>query len=112
MSAGTFNDVIDQGSTYQTLLVFEVNKVPVDLTGYTARMKARTADSTFEVDLSANVTFPDPEEGQILISIPATDTVDYPAGETLVYDLEIESSGGQVTRLIQGRLTISQEVTV
>jgi hypothetical protein len=112
MSAGTFNDIIDQGSTYQTLLVFEVNKEPIDLTGYTARMYARTVDESFEVDLSDKVTFPDPEEGQILISIPADETVDYPAGQTLVYDLEIESAGGQVTRLIQGRLTVSQEVTV
>ena len=48
--------------------------------------------------------------GTVLATISATATKELTIQEG-VYDLELESSGGVVTRLLQGKATISREVT-
>ena len=48
--------------------------------------------------------------GTITLTVSASDTAALTAGNG-VYDLEIVSSGGVVTRLIEGSYTISREVT-
>jgi hypothetical protein len=48
--------------------------------------------------------------GTIALAITATDTTTLAAGQ-YVYDMEMVSSGGEVTRLLEGRATISAEVT-
>ena len=48
--------------------------------------------------------------GTIIIALTATQTAALVAGN-YVYDLELASSGGVVTRLVQGTLAVSAEVT-
>jgi hypothetical protein len=48
--------------------------------------------------------------GVITLSLTATETAALAAGR-YVYDLEMVSSGGQVTRLLEGVVTVSPEVT-
>jgi len=106
---------IDQGATFQKLILWkDADGNPVDLTGFTARMQIRRRVHSDEVLAEATtengyIVFGD-DQGTIEISIPAsvTEGFDFKRG---VYDLELESSGGIVTRLIQGCVYVSREVT-
>lgn len=87
---------------------------PVDLTSYTARMQIREDID----DVAASISLTTENGGitlgatagtiSLLIAATATDDITW---EDAVYDLEIISSGGIVTRLISGAITASDEVT-
>lgn len=91
---------------------------PVDLTGYTARMKIKdkvggtVLASTDVMDTPKNVLTItiDNAAKTITISIPATDTDDF-TWKTGVYDLEMVSASGVVTTILGGKVAVSKEVT-
>jgi hypothetical protein len=114
MAAGTLDFTIEQGATFNLLLTWKIDTVPVNLTGYTARLAARVDVEDTEVILSMTtvngaITLGG-SAGTISLDQTATQTTLLPAG-TYVYDLELITSGGTVTRLVQGELNISPEVT-
>jgi hypothetical protein len=87
---------------------------PVDLGGYTARMKIKRTvkDTASLVELTtANAKIVlDNVAKTISLLISATDTalLTFTSG---VYDLELVSAGSVVTRLVEGNVTVSKEVT-
>lgn len=91
---------------------------PVDLTGYTSRMKIKdkvggtVLVSTDALDTPNNVLSIaiDNATKTITLSIPATATDDF-AWKTGVYDLEMVSSSGVVTAILSGKVTVTKEVT-
>jgi len=93
---------------------FLVYYTPVSLSGYTARMHIRetVGSSTTELELtspSAGIVIDDAAK-TITLTISAVDTaaLDMTSG---VYDLELVSGSGVVTRLLEGTVTITEEVT-
>jgi hypothetical protein len=115
MVAGAYDITIEQGATFRLSLVWEDNLgVPIDLTGYTARMQLRQRHSSDTAALTLTSTAGDivlgGALGTIVVTAAATVTDDIPfrAG---VYDLEVVSGSGFVTRLIEGAATITPEVT-
>ena len=114
MAAGTLDFTIEQGATFNLLLTWKINTVLVNLTGYTARLAARVDVEDTEVILSlttsnGGITLGG-AAGTISLDQTATQTTALVAG-TYVYDLELVSGAGTVTRLVQGELNISAEVT-
>jgi hypothetical protein len=113
MAAGELDLTIEQGTTYSQTLTWKIDGTAVNLTGYTARMQARTdvtaTTTILSLTQSAGLTLGG-VAGTIIIALTATQTTALAAGN-YVYDLELASSGGVVTRLVQGTLTISAEVT-
>lgn len=111
-TAGIYNGVIDQGATWTLNIVYyDYNNVPVNLTGYTARLQLRSKyDSTAVLTLStgSGITITGPT-GEIAIVGTAVQTELIPAG-IYVYDLEL-TSGSEITRLIQGQMTVRAQVT-
>lgn len=113
MTAGVHDITIEKGATFQLTVVYKLDDVVVDISGYSARMQVRryynstTAD--VDIDDSDYITITG-AEGKLEIAIPPsiTGALSYLCG---VYDIEIESAGGVVTRLLQGEVTISPEVT-
>ena len=86
---------------------------PVDLTGYTARMsiKDKIGGTVLHSLTTENGGIDiDPAAKTIALSIPAADTEDFTWSRG-VYDLEMVSSAGKVTRIISGRIALSREVT-
>ena len=86
---------------------------PVDLTGYTARMsiKDKIGGSVLHSLTTENNGIDiDPAAKTITLSIPAADTEDF-IWSRGVYDLEMVSPAGKVTRIISGRIVLSREVT-
>ena len=114
MAAGTLNFTIEQGATFNLLLTWEINNVAVNLTGYTARLQARVDVEDTETILTlttanGGITLGG-AAGTISLDQTATQTTLLPAG-TYVYDLELIAANATVTRLVQGELAISAEVT-
>jgi hypothetical protein len=111
--AGAYNFTIEQGATFNLLMTWRIDNVPVNLTGYTARLQARIdvdeTDTILSLTTGAGITLGG-AAGTISLDQTATQTAVLPKGE-YVYDLELQSSGGIVTRLLQGELNISAEVT-
>lgn len=115
MTAGIYNFTIDQGSTWTLQLVYNNPQgAPINLTGYTARMQIRSKSNSPTAVLTLNtggqgITITGPTGTLDLI---ATDeqTGAIPAG-FYVYDLEL-SNNGVITRLIQGQVTVSPQVTL
>jgi hypothetical protein len=125
MRAGTYNFTCEQGSTFTRLIELEEPDLvsdptgntyaPIDINNYSARMQVRrTIDSTtFLVYLTTengglNIN-PADADNQIVISM--SDEVTASISTSGVYDLEIESPEGVVSRILQGTFTLSPEVT-
>lgn len=86
---------------------------PVSLAAFTARMQIRaTADAatTLASLVSPTDIVLDDTTHTITISISATATAAY-TFTNAVYDLELVSAGGVVTRLLEGSVTVLPEVT-
>jgi hypothetical protein len=76
-------------------------------------MQLRTSYSAASASLeltTANSRISLTNAGVITLSLTATETAALAAGR-YVYDLEMVSSGGLVTRLLEGVATVSPEVT-
>jgi hypothetical protein len=87
---------------------------PMDLTGYTARMQARSsvgaADTLLDLTTENSGIVIDPATGTIELRIDATDTAAL-AWTQGVYDLELVDATGFTTRLAQGSVSVEREVT-
>lgn len=113
MSAATTNLVIDQGATWNITFTYKnASGNPINLTGYTAALQLRTSYDASSAALSLSSgsgIVLGGTDGTIAVTASATQTGQLTAGE-YVYDLEITSSS-IVTRLVQGRITVTPQVT-
>lgn len=104
-----------QGASWSYVLTWKTGEplAAVNLTGYTARLQAResVADTTpaLSLTLGSGITLGG-SAGTVTLTRTPTQTSAIPAGR-YYYDLEVESAGGQVTRLTEGTLTVYAEVT-
>ena len=114
MTAGIYNTTIDQGSVWSVVLVYtDSNDTPVNLTGYTAAMQLR---QNYNSDTAA-LTLTTTNGGITIVGATGTITITATATQTgnldpgfYVYDLEL-TSGSNISRLIQGQLTVAEQVT-
>ncbi len=87
---------------------------PIDLAGYTARMQIRqtlsAATTIIELTTENGRITLDNTAKTITLTISATDTeaLSFTSG---VYSLELVSSGGEVTQLLTGTVTLTKEIT-
>ena len=125
MAAVTLNISIDQGADWKdTLILYQPapantpveNMEVMNLTGYTARMQIRASHTNENViaeltSVNGGLTIT-PLLGKIDRHLTATKTQTItPTNTPAVYDLELVASNGEVTRLVQGSVFISPEVT-
>jgi hypothetical protein len=113
MAAGKYNIVIEQGATFNMDFTIKTGTTPWDLTSYTARMQMRTAvgaSSTLLSLTNGNGITLGGAAGTVSVSVSAAATAAITAGR-YVYDLEVQSAAGQVWRVIEGKATVSAEVT-
>ena len=108
-----FNDIDSSNYTTYTSGGYLASYTPVSLASFTARMQIRaTVDATATlVSLTdgAGITLDDVNH-TITVILSATATAAYSFTEG-VYDLELVSAGGVVTRLLEGNVTVLLEVT-
>lgn len=113
MTAGIHEFICEQGATFQQTIIYQdSDENAIDLTNYTARMKAKDTFGGTEllsIDTDSEIVITG-GSGQLVITIPAETTAGYTAGN-YIYDLEIVSSGGVVSRILQGDFIVRPEVT-
>lgn len=105
-----------QGATFDYSLTWSTGGSAVNLSGYSARMQVRdTYDSgTAIVSLTSGTGITlGGTAGTILLELSATATaaLDGTPNTQYVYDLELVSGAGYVTRLVEGRFYVYPEVT-
>ena len=116
MSAGVYNITIEQGADFSLQFTWkDENGTPVDLSAYSARMQIReTFDSDeYLVSLTSAVgggLTLGGSNGTVLIDISSSVTATL-ANQDAVYDIEMLSASNYVTRLMQGTVYVSREVT-
>jgi len=103
-----------QGSTFSLTPQWKIDGTYVDVTGYTAAMSVKYSPSSVSsiIDLtSANgkITV-GTTDGKFTLALTAGETTALAAGN-YVYDLEVTSPGGVVTRLLEGGFTVYEGVT-
>lgn len=116
MPAGIWNVRADQGATFSRVLTWkDSDGVAQNLTGFSARMQVR--DTTDDTDGSVLTLTTENSRialggvaGTVSLLVDATTMAAIPATQ-YVYDLELVSSGGVVTRLVQGTFVVDPEVT-
>lgn len=119
-SDGTVDITAKQGTTWRlTLELSQSNGQPVDLTGYSVRSHIRKnyTDTTPTAVFTCSILNP-PTGGKIELLMDATTTASIKCGKTpkesastYVYDIEIESAEGFVTRILEGKIYIDAEAT-
>lgn len=89
------------------------NYQPVNLTGYSARMEIRDKVGGLllhRMDTASSSMLIDAPNGAISFEIPASVTKLW-TWRNAVWDLELVDTAGRVTRLLQGTIALSPEVT-
>ena len=130
MIAGVYNLTIEQGSTFGRLIAIEQPDLATDptgqtfenfdLSGFTARMHIRRTIDTLtpmitlttengRIAINPSVVGDATKNNEISLSITAADTATITTSG--VYDLEIISAGGTVSKVIRGDVTLIPEVT-
>lgn len=114
VAPGLLNLTFSQGATWKLSMTYTDSVGdPIDLTNYTARMQARSVFESPNTVLSlvngTGITLGG-TAGTIDLLVGATTTAAIAANQ-YVYDLEIESNSNEVTRVVQGTLVVTAEVT-
>lgn len=101
------NITIDQGTDFATSIdVTDDNGDPTDLSGFTGAAQMRKHyTSTNSYSFSVAVA-----TGAVTLSMNSATTTSIPAGR-YVYDCELTSSGNVVTRIVEGIVTVTPQVT-
>lgn len=125
MSAGRYDIVLEGGATFDLPISWlDANNTPVDMTGYTAHMQVResprsavTLEFTSNLSTSGFIFLAGPPErredganGNLRLFMTSANTtgLNQFSGR---YDLELTSSGGYTTRLLEGQFRIESEIT-
>lgn len=103
------NLIVDQGASYSTTIsITDDDGNVIDLTNYTgaAQMRKHYTSSnavSFTVTLGG-------VEGTVALGLTANATANIVAGR-YVYDVELTHSSGQVSRVLEGIVTVTPNVT-
>ena len=103
------NIVIDQGTTFSTSInLTDDNGDPLNLAGYTGRSQMRkhyTSSNSHSFTVTLNEGM-----GTIELAMTSTQTANIVPGR-YVYDVEVVSPANVVSRVLEGIVTVTPEVT-
>jgi hypothetical protein len=111
---------IKQGATFRVPMTWKQGltketATPIDISDYIARMQVREKVQSSQAVLTLSTDTGHITLGgelgtiEIVISDEETELLEFDG--PAFYDLELESGGGEVRRLLQGRIGLSREVT-
>jgi hypothetical protein len=106
--AAKVNIVIDQGTTFNTTYtIHDAIDEPIDFTGFTANSQIRksySSSNSYVFDVSLSNT------GLVTLFMNVATTSSITAGR-YVYDVEVESLSGVRSRIVEGIVTVTPQVT-
>jgi len=104
------NLYVDAGSTYSNIIsVTASNGTPLNLAGYTVASQIRKSYQS-STAYSFNASVYDEANGKIRLQLTPSQSEAIPAGRWL-YDVEITSSLGAKTRVVEGIVTVTPQIT-
>lgn len=119
--AGQYNIQVNQGEDYVQLFQWKMldSDTPFNLTGFTARAQIRSAAFSNGIIATIAVAITDAVNGVFKLSLSNTVTASIPTGQgkffydevRYPYDVELVSPAGAVSRVLNGSVIISPEVT-
>lgn len=109
---------IPQGTDVRRIISLksQCSRQAIDLTGARVRMQLRRSSyskeaiDTIDSAVDKKRCWIDEESGLVYLVWPNKLTSSLPSGR-FFYDLEIESAGGEVSRVLEGQVTVTPEVT-
>jgi len=107
--SGKYNIVAEQGATFNLNFRVETNGTAWNLSDYDFAMQVRRSSSSSTTLLnltSATMT----NQGRVSVTVSAATMANVQAGRW-VYDIELTSTGNEVTRILEGRFIVTAEVT-
>ncbi len=107
--SGKYNIVAEQGATFNLNFTIATDGVALNLTGYTFAMQVRRSTNSSSTLLNLTSATMN-SSGNVAVTVSATTMNTVPPGRW-VYDIELTSSGGQVTRILEGRFIVKAQVT-
>lgn len=97
---------IRSGDTYNLVVTYrDPENVPINLTGYTYLLHVSVGDVEDDFTGTPEITVATPSNGQIALKLTAAKTATYATGRGRFY-LRITSSGGDVTTLLEGDVSV------
>lgn len=103
---------VDQGTTFNNVINItdDTTNTPVNVAGYTVSSQMRR--SYYSVNPSANITctITDAPNGEITMSMTAANTSNIKAGRYL-FDVETIDTNGTVSRILEGIITVTPQIT-
>lgn len=106
-----YDITIQQGTSWQLdLELQQENTLPIDLTNYTGRMQIRKTHNSSTILVTVTITFTDRENGKLSLSLSENQTkaLDFFIG---YYDLELIDGSSKISRILEGSVFLSKEVT-
>ena len=121
MAAGIYNFTLEQGTTFIRIFNYkDTNGNPINLSEASVSMQIRThveasspvEGGTFTNNNGFTISAPagSPSSSQFTLIIPATTSSAF-TFDRAVYDIELLDSNNITTRLLQGKIKLSKEVT-
>lgn len=103
------NITIDQGTDFSTTIdVTDEDGNLIDLTGYTGTSQLRKHYTSSNATSFSVAVFP--STGEVTISMNSATSSTLTSGR-YVYDVELRDAGNTVSRLVEGIVTVSPQVT-
>lgn len=104
------NIFIDQGTDFSiTVDVTDTSGGALNMSGYSAAAQIRKTYGSSTVSSSFTTSIAE-VSGQVTLSLTDTQTTALESGR-YVYDLNVTSSGGQTTRVVEGQAIVTPGVT-
>ena len=111
MTAATYNLTMDQGSDFAITFTISEDGSAKNLSTWSARAQMRPTKTSTTLSASFSCSIANAANGVILMEMGNGTTKNLTAG-IYYYDLEIYTSGdASVSRLLEGQVTVTQEVT-
>ena len=115
ITPGAYNITLYQGADCDKTFTVLQNGTALNWSGYTAQMQVREAADATAILLNLSTASGSGivlggTAGTIAVTITNAQSSAIPAG-SYAYDLELISSGNQVTRILMGSFTVSGQVT-
>lgn len=103
------NLILDQGTDFESSLLLEdEDGVVIDLTGFTGRSEIRRHHTSLNATATFVVTVAN--TGTVTLAMDANTTANVISGR-YVYDVELISGTGKVSRVFEGQVKVTPEVT-
>lgn len=103
---------MDQGADFRTVvnLTDEITNTNLNLSGYQIRSQMRRSYYSANAAATINCAITDASTGEITMSLTSANTSNIKAGRYL-FDLEATDATGFTSRVLEGIITVTPEIT-